>query len=392
MKQSSPLAVCVGTIVGFFACCVLGRLAAHKNIYKHFARLHPNIEIETSYYPTASQLLTIARAQCSPTANKILVLIGGNSVFNGSGQRRDELWSRVLQTELGNQYQVVNFAAPGAGLMDNGGVVFEVLAREYPRAMFVTNTEPGSYLAANRSAYSYLFWDAYYKGLVPEAARLIIPNAPDDDTPSNREFKLGLWLNSIFYFDDLWNYVSYRYVSAVWFASLQSRSFLPRGHLPDWYDKRPPVVAAESEFQQQTWHIERMHQRWAAAADRFQETTDGRSVQTPESLQQDREKIGALLPDPLQHRTLIVLTPYNPWFLARLTDVERSRVSVSFQNATALLTQAGFHALSLFDGGFEPSDFGDSMHLSPAGARRLAHLVAGSIRAMNTQTDVVPER
>ncbi|MEI9897640.1 MAG: hypothetical protein WDN28_28220 [Chthoniobacter sp.] len=76
---------------------------------------NPFLEQETSYYPTASQLVAVARAQCPPTANKTLVVLGGNSVFNGSGQKRNELWSRALQEQLGDHYQVVNFSAPGGG-------------------------------------------------------------------------------------------------------------------------------------------------------------------------------------------------------------------------------------------------------------------------------------
>jgi len=35
--------------------------------------------------------------------------------------------------------------------------------------------------------------------------------------------------------------------------------------------------------------------------------------------------------------------------------------------------------LSTFDSGFSPPDFGDTVHLSPAGGRLLAKLVADSI-------------
>src|SRR5205814_1245403 len=104
-----------------------------------------------------------ARAQCPPSSPKTLVVLGGNSVFNGSGQKVPELWSRLLQDELGEAYHVINFSAPGAGPVDTGGVVLQILAREYPRIIFVTNTEPGYYAPSENSAYSYLFWDAYCK-------------------------------------------------------------------------------------------------------------------------------------------------------------------------------------------------------------------------------------
>ncbi|MDR3400925.1 MAG: hypothetical protein P4L99_00375 [Chthoniobacter sp.] len=393
MKVLSPITVCLGAVLGFVVCCFLGRATTHRNVYRHFVRLHPYLEQETSYYPTVSQLIAVAHAQCPPSSDKILVVIGGNSVFNGSGQKHDELWSRVLQADLGEHYHVLNFSAPGAGVVDNGGVVFEALAREYPRAIFAANTEPGYFPAANRSAYAYLFWDAYYKGLLPKEAGAVAENAPGKGTAAQREFQLGRWLNSRFYFNDLWTDVAYQYGSTIWTSWLRSRSFYPRRRLSDWYDKRPPVVADESEFQKMLpGHLEALRHRRAAAADRFQQGSDGSWVQTPESLKEDEQQIAALLPAPLPKRSLFVLTPFNPWFLAHLTDAERSCVTVSFHNGERLLGQAGFHVCSMLDRGFEPTDFGDTVHLAPAGGRKLAHVVAESIRTMTAGADASSAR
>lgn len=388
MKFFSPIGVCLGFLAGFVGCCLLGRWTTHKDFYKHFLRLHPFLEQETSYYPTASQLVAVARAQCPATSDKTLVILGGNSVFNGSGQKHTELWSRVLQDELGDRYHVVNFSAPGAGIVDNGGVVFECLAREYPRALFVTNTEPGYYPPGNRSAYNYLFWDAYYKGLLPADARRAARLANEQETPGVRESRLGLRLNSKLLFNDLWTFVSYRYVSTLWTSWLKERSFRPRGKLPDWYDKRPPVLSNEKAFEEMLpGHLDALRHRKALLAGRFTKNADGRWVQTEESLQQDAAEIADLLPASLQRRSLVVFTPYNPWFLAHLTDAEKSRVEMSFANGTQLLEKAGFHVLSTFDRGFVPEDFGDTVHLSPVGGRLLAHLVAESLRALNSEVN-----
>jgi hypothetical protein len=386
VKYLSPLAVCLGAIAGFAVCCLLGRATAQKNIYPHFLRLHPYLEQETSYYPTASQLVAVVHAQCPPSSGKILVVIGGNSVFNGSGQKHDELWSRALQEELGTHYSVINFSAPGAGVVDNGGVVFECVAREYPQAMFVTDTEPGYYPTAEKSAYGYLFWDAYYKGLLMHDQERAGRLARNQDSPENKEFKLGRKLNSAFFYNDLWTYVSYRYVSTVWTSWLKERSFRPRRRLPDWYDKRPPVGHSDDDFEKLLpGHLEALRRRRSFQPDRYQKRPDGSWEQTAESSQQDEEQMATLLPKPLQPRSLVVLNPYNPWFLAHLTDTERAWAAVSYQSAAGLLEKAGFHALSAEDRGFVPTDFGDTIHLSPEGGKRLAHLVAESVRAMNDQ-------
>lgn len=393
MKILSPISICLGVVAGFLACCLLGRASAQKNPYQNFLRLHPFLEQETSYFPTASQLVAVARAQCPPSCGKTLVILGGNSVFNGSGQKHDELWSRVLQEELGDHYHVVNFSAPGAGVVDNGGVIFECLAREYPQAIFVANTEPGYYPAGNRSAYSYLFWDAYYKGLLVNDARRTQRLASEKETPDDREFKLGRRLNSVLFFNDLWTDVAYRHVSTVWTSWLKERSFRPRRRLPDWYDKRPPVVAEESEFQKMLpGHLEALRHRRLLATERYQQNADGAWRQTDESLRQDAAQIADLLPEPLPRRSLIVFTPYNPWFLAHLTEEERARVRIAVAGGRELLEKGGFHVLSTFERGFIPTDFGDTVHLSPAGGRRLAHLVAGAILAMNQPDQIALNR
>jgi len=168
-EVSVPIAVCVGVVVGFATCCVLGQLTTRKNIYKDFAP-DPFLEQETSYY---RRLATRGRGSRTmpPTSHKTLVVLGGNSVFNGSGQKRNELWSRALQEDLGDRYHVVNFSGRAPVRWTTAAVIFECLAREYPTAIFVTNTEPGYYPAANRSAYAYLFWMPTAKGLLSHDAR-----------------------------------------------------------------------------------------------------------------------------------------------------------------------------------------------------------------------------
>lgn len=391
MNRSISMAVCVGALVGFLGCSLLGRVSARNNGFKKFVRLNPYLEQETSYYPTASQLVVTARKQCPPDSQKTLVVIGGNSIFNGSGQKGPQLWSRVLQEELGEGYHVVNLSAPGAGPADTGGVVFQILAREYPRMLFVTNTEPGYYAAPERSAYSYLFWDAYYKGLLPEDAAREARLARETEADRWQESKLGRGMNGLFYFNDLWSGVAYNHVSTVWTSWLKHRSFRARSRLPDWYEKRPEVQANEEAFEKMLpGHLEALRRRKSAAPERYQKEADGRWTQTAESLRQDAEDIGGLVPRPLEKRSLVVLTPLNPWFLARLTDDERSRVEVNYRNGARLLEEAGFHALSLHDRGFEPGDFGDTVHISPAGGKRLAHLVAAAVVQVAQDQKIAP--
>jgi hypothetical protein len=391
MKRSISIAICLGVVAGFLACTVAGRQAAQKNAFRKFVRLNPYLEQETSYYPTASQFAATARAQCPPGSNKTLVVIGGNSIFNGSGQKGPALWSRVLQGELGDGYHVINFSAPGAGPADTGGVVFQMLAREYPRMLFVTNTEPGYYAPPESSAYAYLFWDAYCKGALPEdparAARL----ARGIEAGKWLDYRLGRGMNALFHFNDLWTGVAYERVSTVWTSWLKGRSFQARRRLPDWHDKRPVIQPTDQWFEGLLpGHLEALRRRRSVAPERFQQGSDGSWMQTEESLRREKEEIAALVPRPLEQRTIVVFTPINPWFLSRLTNDERSRVEASYRHGVMLMEEAGFNAMSLFDQGFQPGDFGDTVHLSPSGGKRLAHLVAASVRQLAQEQKVAP--
>jgi hypothetical protein len=277
---------------------------------------------------------------------------------------------------LGSKFHVINFSAPGAGVVDNGGVVFEMLSRDYPRMVFVTNTEPGYYPPASSSSYNYIFWDAYFKGLLLEDREREARLALDD----SREL-LGYRLNSQLYFNDLWTGIAYRHVSTVWSSWLKERSFRARRRLPDWYDKRKEIEPSEKRFRELLpGHIAALRRRKSLDPARFRREQDGRWAQTPESVQEDAEQIAALLPETLKRKALVVYTPLNPWFLDQLAPDERDRVKASFTTGVQLLESNGFRALSLLEQGFEPLDFGDTVHLSPSGGRRLARSLAPAIR------------
>lgn len=391
MKLRLPVAICVGVFVGFVGACLLGRMSEKTSRFENFVRLHPFLEQESSYFPTASQLVATARAQCPPDNGKVLVVLGGNSVFNGSGQKKKEIWSAVLQQELGDRFHVINFSAPGAGVMDNGGVAFEILARDYPRALLVTNTEPGYYAPGYASSYSYLFWDAYYKDLLIEDADRSAVLKRDVFSKDSQEAQLRYRLNSVLHFNDLWTGIAYRRVSTVWSSWLKERSFSPRRELPDWYDKRKVIVPSEERFQELlAGHIAALRNRKSLDPQRILAGADGKMIQTEESLRAEVDQIANLLPESLRRRAFVVFTPLNPWFLEHLTADERNRLEVSFENGVTLLKNGGFHAVSLLQQGFEPLDFGDTVHLSPAGGNRLAHALAPEIRKLAGEKEAPP--
>jgi len=97
-----------GVVFAFVGCCVAGRLLSQRNPYKWFTRFHAYIHPTTYVYPTASQVRVLARERLDP--NKIAVIVGGNSILHGHGQRVEHVWTRRLQKLLGDDYCVLNLA------------------------------------------------------------------------------------------------------------------------------------------------------------------------------------------------------------------------------------------------------------------------------------------
>src|SRR5437867_942014 len=92
-----PWPLLLGVLAGFGACCVMARLLADRNQFGHFERFHVLLSPETNYYPTASQVRALARSRLQ--RDKIAVVVGGDSVLQGTGQNITGLWTRKLQTD-----------------------------------------------------------------------------------------------------------------------------------------------------------------------------------------------------------------------------------------------------------------------------------------------------
>src|SRR5262249_46059267 len=131
----APRSLLAGAVCSFVACCLLGALASRHNPYRAFERFHTFMSIQTLHYPTASQVCALGRDGLPP--DQVLVVLGGNSILYGTGQRIEEVWSRRLQEELGERFSVLNLAQPGASFSEFACVAAEAIARYHDRVIFV---------------------------------------------------------------------------------------------------------------------------------------------------------------------------------------------------------------------------------------------------------------
>ena len=135
-----PVTLLAGVVLGLIGLAWAGRAVTGRDWHRDFVRFHPLIAPESMYQPTIGEMRAIVRARCRP--DQILVIVGGNSIFQGVGQPVENLWTRHLQELLGDRYAVVNLAFRGSSPTDAGALAAESLRDEYPRQIYLANVPP----------------------------------------------------------------------------------------------------------------------------------------------------------------------------------------------------------------------------------------------------------
>src|SRR5258708_7358470 len=159
----SPFWVFFGIVVGFALMVLAGRWAGKQNLFTGYERSDIWISPEGYFYPSLNNLTQVVR-HIAPKG-KILVLVGGDSVLVGVGQKKEQVWTRELQRLLGPDFQVVNLAFRGAAPMEGGAVVAEVLSKKYSRLIYVAREDRPMLIGSPEGfSYAYLFWQAQATG------------------------------------------------------------------------------------------------------------------------------------------------------------------------------------------------------------------------------------
>src|SRR5262249_22566775 len=157
------------------------------------------------FFPTASEVRALARSRLDK--DKVSVIIGGTSVMHGTGQRSGQVWTERLQRLLGDRYQVLNLALRSGASVEFGALAAEVIASDHRRLLYVTDyrapVEPDGF------RYRYLFWDAYWQGLLRENlaredwVREVARRRADDE--AFWELQRAMWLDHWLRARDLWS-------------------------------------------------------------------------------------------------------------------------------------------------------------------------------------------
>jgi hypothetical protein len=378
-----PNAFFLGIACSFLTCCVAGRVVSRHNIFQDFERLHIYLNPSTYFYPTASQVLELGRAKLP--SDKIAVVIGGNSVLYGVGQTPDELWTRKLQARLGDEYRVLNLGLWGAYPAEFGGTAADMLRADHPRLIFVTDVRPGCYPAEiDGVLHRFLFWDAYYKGLLQHDAEretvLARQVAARHDQPAFSELRDGARLNSLLWFNDLWTDVAYNHCGTVWNSGMIENWYVRRRKLRDTERTAPPPGQRyPPEFLDKGMEIARgcLFYNGCRKDEKGHWVDDADSPVWTRLLDNARPAFA----EADRRATLIVVHAESPHYVNRLSADDRELYYALSRTTTRRLEEGGFAAVEMGDK-FPEEEFRDHCHLAESGGARLAEMVAGRIQRM----------
>lgn len=391
-----PLPILLGVAVGFLACCVAGRVAARQQPYKNFVRFHPHIAPDSHYRPPFEQVLNLARQHAAP--GKVLVIIGGNSVMHGVGQRAEHIWTRHLQERLGDRYAVLNLAMRAAWSNEFGGFVAERLSADGVPVLYVTiGTENVGWSCDwDGGVYREFFWDAWGKGLVPPDPRrdawlaegfYAKHAAPEgDETGAQRrareaareksmELRKQGQIDGATYANDLWTYVADRYRGTVWTPLKYPNFWKPHRSFKD--SDPGDTLPFEAFHNERTLAVELdiVRGRFRSAAGQALLRGD------PATARAVGEQFAAFVPDLLRAKTLYVLRIEGRYYLNRLPANDRRdyyEVSRRYRDA---VRAAGIDVV-LAGENYEERDYSDRSHLGERGGAKLAADLEPTVRAM----------
>ncbi|HEY5812282.1 MAG TPA: hypothetical protein VIT23_06490, partial [Terrimicrobiaceae bacterium] len=374
--------------IGLALCILGGRLAARANTFADRSRFFYQISPEGYVYPTLENLLQFVRERAAH--DKILILSAGSSISLGVGQQNGHLWTNLLQTELGDQFSVVNLSFRSAKFTSIGLPIMEILSREYPRLLFVTETRPGyapdwmQYdFGSYAYPYNYLMVQAWLSGKLlsnpirDEKVREALQSADELTQLRAREDLIRALLEKVTSASDLWNYLSYKYFFTV-FSPVQSPNFpfwVPRSELPD--DESFFVFDPEGLKAREAHELRILKGAYVERVGMAQN-----KLQLSDIALQSFAAIEKAIPDlTLRARTLFLVTTRNPVLTEQLSSTDWQRYQLSVFDWSQKLNQAGFATLSV-GMNYQGEDFIDAHHFSNKGGARMASEIAPIIRQM----------
>jgi hypothetical protein len=367
----------IGIIMGFVISSIGGYIVSKHMRYHHFVRFTSYIGPTLDYFPTASELLMTAKHEVS--SDKILVLIGGNSILRGEGQNDNEIWTKELQNILGNQFKVLNYGFNGAHFSSFGGAAFRMLSEIYPKIIFVSTCTfaDEAHEIDGGNLYGYLFWDAYYKNLFHpdknEKQKIVQLRRKQMSTKEGIELHFMSYLDSLFYFRNLWNWMGYQLIFTVYNKNVYPTIFKARRSFQD--DVVDNETLAESvrkdtkRFKDENDVIIKMaFNNWVGSSGHY----------VPEKENDIRQTFDNVFESRYRSKILCVLSTYNPRNLSVLPQSEKEAYKNIISDTRSILLKLGYQAIQTQN--MTPVDYIDFMHYVRSGGNKIAKEVAPIVK------------
>jgi hypothetical protein len=366
----APWPFSIGLCVGLAALSWLGSTVESRRLVQKFVRFHQFINVESGYFPTARQVHSILSAAIKESPD-VFVIVGGTSVFHGVGQHESLIWTKFLQEYLGPQFRVINFAQRAGNASDFGNIAAEILISQSRPVIYVADAAIYGVTAASleRSFFRYIVLDAWQRGYLlawPPRDKILSEAAWRGPQPL-RAPALGAMLDRYLNFNDLWEYVSYEYISLNWNPLVTTRSFEPRANFPDREIMPEQYLRFryKSDFDQamkivKSQIVSPTSAKWRA----YMELTD------------------QFMPMRLRLVTLEIVLLNSPYYLESLNPADRTAFINQADEQARQLQQMGFNQAVVATKDFTADDYIDRVHLSVSGGQKLAARLAPVVRDM----------
>ncbi|SHH64459.1 hypothetical protein SAMN05444169_8534 [Bradyrhizobium erythrophlei] len=369
---------------------IAGRVVARYSHFDSFVRFILPIQPQTQYYPTASQLVRTT-LELAPR-DKILVLVGGNSVFRGTAQNQNELWTKHLQDSLGSAYSVVNLAVDQGGMESFAGVAFRILVKIYPRIIYVGTVDPRGFDRVDGlEIYKYIFWDAYYKGLFDlspkEAEAASRERRREIRTFAGLAMHLTGFFDSLSFVSSLKNEISYRLISPDWTIDNLPYPFSARKEYKDIDD--PNIGVIQQRIAGDNDRADLIVARTISAVSGILDASSEEPKVLPSVKEAVSKSFDLGFSEKDRSKIVGVFLPTNPRTLARLPERIRSGMSLQIQDASVAFVDQGYNTV-VAGRNLTPTDFVDEGHLMPSGGRKLAVEIADFIGPLARHLNYLP--
>lgn len=361
--SKGPLFACLCFCAGFFlttaVLVILGAYASSANMFRDFGRFHTRLAPDTFFLVTAKEVRSLATTIADKS--KINVVIGGSSVFYGVGQPAGQSLADNVRRELGDNYRVINLAMRAGDVSGIAEQTVEMLMREGYKTIYVADMGlpmPPSPIGGR--PYQYFYWQAKARGYLYdwEARDRVLGEAAWISEPA-----LGAMLNRWLNFNELWNYIGYRYAFTVFSGLIPYPYWQARMDLPD-NEIDPPAAFLYRNVELEFNIIEQISRIPSAAEWKHFENT-----------------VDVALPPQVRPLMVVAFCENSSWLFEQTSPQNLKNRGAVWTVMKGILENFKVTPVAACDG-LVKDDYIDRTHLSVSGAAKAAPKLTEAIRSL----------